>query len=93
MHDHHHISYHHISMIFHICIITLGLTANLLQGEIEIIIFLHCHHHHRHFRAARQNHHHIVRYLSKASLRKSTENVAGGGKELVAARESTYPVF
>ena len=32
------------------------------------------------------------RYSSKASLRKSTENVAGG-KELVAARESTYPVF
>ena len=32
------------------------------------------------------------RYSSKASLRKSTENMAGG-KELVAARESTYPVF
>ena len=34
----------------------------------------------------------IFRYSSKASLRKSTENMAGG-KELVATRESTYPVF
>ena len=34
----------------------------------------------------------IDRYSSKASLRKSTENMAGG-KELITARESTYPVF